>query len=126
MREMHAKRIDPECVGKFRITRRDMSGDASTEAKGREDAEACSKPFLSVLPLLFNVFEAWWPRRLNRGSYAACLLAAKSLCVSGIDVTMFMAPSLGFCTVCMTAGPRLGKHRAGVSKAASIVPNSSE
>ena len=83
MREMHAERIDPERVGEFRITRRDMSGDAFTEPQRRENAQTRGKPFLSIVPLLLEILEARRSVPLEK-RFVGCLLAGGQI-VFGIS-----------------------------------------
>ena len=45
---MHTERVDPEAVRPFRITRRDVTGDALVEAEAREQPVRSGKPLLAV------------------------------------------------------------------------------
>jgi hypothetical protein len=66
---MHAKWIHPEMIELFRISRRDVPGDAFVESEFREEPESGSQPLLAVF--------AFFGRRgeLRRSGDPCCVLS---------------------------------------------------
>src|ERR1700690_879988 len=61
---MHAERIHPEMIGKLRIARGDVAGDALIKSKFREKPERSRQTFFAMPALVGNTGELRRPRKI--------------------------------------------------------------